>query len=635
MLHWIGQLSLLLAIAASAGYSLALRAATKQSGAWATRVVPIALWAHLMGIGVAYAALTIAFAVGDFSIAYVAENSNKALPLGYRLTAVWGEHEGALFLWCLLLALWTTGFWLAVRGPEERVKREACGLLALLNGGLLLILQLTGSPFEVSSVTPLDGRTLNPILQDPAMALHPPLLYAGYAGAAIPFALVVAARRNDVAPDVWLRSVRGWTLGAWILLTLGITIGSWWAYYELGWGGWWYWDPIENLSFIPWLAATGLLHGAALSSQRPLFHAWQLVLVVALFATSLLGIFLGRTGVITSIHSFATDPLSAQVSLAFGALVVVLGCVTIGRSGRRVTTTGSELPLLSRDALLLVSTALLAMAAALVLLGTLFPVIMTSGTRHSVTLGRQFFDVVFLVPALPLLIAAGFGMRTLARKKSSRDALRPLVVPLCLAIFGGSLVPWLVFGSFSWLTAAATAAALWLFHLAIAVAPFSRTTQPRPAAVRRVGVVLAHGGLAVFALGVALVSTYGSERDHRLAPGESVELSGHRMTFGGVRPVEGPNYEAWQGEFQVWKGSEVVAALRPERRVYDERMGSLAHTSIASSWSRDLLVSLGDNPEGDIWALRMQYRPMIRLIWLGTLCMVIGGCLCLWRPRQA
>ena len=598
--------------------------------AWAGVAVSAAR-AHFLLIGVSYLCLTQVFIVSDFSFAYVAQNSNTALPLMYRISAVWGAHEGSMLLWATILGGW--GFAVATFSTSlpHVFRARVLAVMALVSVGFHLFMLLTSNPFERLLPAPLQGRDLNPLLQDPGMAAHPPLLYMGYVGLVVPFAFAVAALLEGRIDLAWTRWTRPWTTVAWAFLTCGIMLGSWWAYSELGWGGWWFWDPVENASFMPWLVATALIHSLAVTEQRGAFRAWTLLLAISGFSLSLLGAFLVRSGVLVSVHAFATDPARGVFILAFLALVIGIALALYAWRAAGLAGGGDFEPC-SRETFLLANNVLLIATSATILLGTLYPLLMDALNAGKISVGPPYFNAVFVPLMLPL--AALLGFAPLARWK--RDGWGRLAakvrIPLLVVLLASVA---LAFGTpASWAMAAGTGFALWI-AAGVVLGLRDRLRHRHGASVRRAfgrgftGMTLAHLGAAVFIAGVTWTTGAGVERDVRLAPGESAVLSGFAFRFDGVAGHLGPNYRAVRGTLQVsHDGGESVAVLHPEKRTYISQAEPMTEAAVDPGFTRDLYVALGE-PAGEdgAWTMRLQYKPLVRWIWLGPLMMAIGGLL--------
>ncbi|MFT4173259.1 MAG: heme lyase CcmF/NrfE family subunit [Rhodocyclaceae bacterium] len=576
-----------------------------------------------------FVCLTLCFVGNDFSVLYVASHSNTRLPLVYRITAVWGSHEGSLLLWALMLSLWTCLLSFTRALPETFVVR-ALAVLGLVSAGFLVFMLFTSNPF-VRIVPPLpEGQDLNPLLQDPGMIVHPPLLYMGYVGFSVAFALAVAALLEGRPDSRWALAARPWTLMAWVFLTLGILIGAGWAYYELGWGGWWFWDPVENASFMPWLVGTALLHSLAVSEKRGVFKSWTILLAIAAFSLSLLGTFLVRSGVLTSVHAFSSDPSRGLFILVL--LVLVVGAsLTLYAWRAPLLADDGRFALLSRETLLLLNNVLLAVAAASILLGTLYPLLADAlaGTRLSV--GPPYFEAVFVPLMAPVVVLMMVGPM-LRWKRHAADALWQRIVPALLA--SGTLGCGAAFWTHgvSWRSALGLSLAAWVL-IASAQQAFQRRPGKHATAPRGWwGMWLAHCGVGIFIIGVTMVKTHESSLDTTMQIGTQADLSGYTLQLENVREVDGPNYVAARASIAVTRHGEAIAMLSPERRLYAASQMPMTESSIDSGIWRDLYAALGE-PQGDSWTVRIYHKPFIAWLWAGGAMMAIGGLLAASDPR--
>lgn len=581
---------------------------------------------------VAFAALVYAFVVDDFSVAYVANQSNTLLPWFYKISAAWGGHEGSFLLWILIMGCWMVAFGLRSSQYPAHFTTRVLGVLSLLNLGFICFALFTSNPFlRLIPLTPADGADLNPLLQDFGLIVHPPLLYAGYVGLAIPFALAVAALLEGRVDATWARWCRTWTNMAWAMLTVGIALGSWWAYYELGWGGWWFWDPVENASFMPWLAATALVHSLSVTENRGTFKSWTLLLAITAFSFSLLGAFIVRSGVLTSVHSFAVDPERGMYILIFLALVVG-GSLALyaARAGQARAKVGYGL--LSREFFMLINNVILVVSLAVVLWGTLAPIGYEALTGGRISIGTPFFNA-FFVPLGLLLLAALAFLPVLNWKRTRGEVLRSVYQAMGIAgVFGVSV--WFLLDPASIVVASAVALAIWVL-LTHAKQLFVRLRRGRPPAAFW-GMTLAHLGFAMGTLGIAVTATQSIEMDVRMTPQSSVELSGQQVTFTGVVGVLGPNYSAQQGIFILTEADGSSAyELRPEKRQYFAGGNVMTEAGIAAGFFADTYISLGEPLEGDAWAVRLHYKPLVRWVWIGALLMALGGVLAVFDKRYA
>ena len=629
MIGELGHLALILAFLVAVIQGVVpLLGAWRRVPAW-TAVAVSAARAQFLLLGISYLCLTQVFVVSDFSFSYVAQNSNTALPLVYKISAVWGAHEGSMLLWATILGGW--GFAVATFSTSlpDVFRARVLAVIALVGVGFHLFMLITSNPFERLLPAPLEGRDLNPLLQDPGMAGHPPLLYMGYVGLVVPFSFGVAALMEGRIDLAWTRWTRPWTTTAWAFLTGGIMLGSWWAYSELGWGGWWFWDPVENASFMPWLVATALVHSLAVTEQRGAFRAWTLLLAISGFSLSLLGAFLVRSGVLVSVHAFATDPARGVFILAFLALVIGTALALYAWRAAGLAGGGDFEPC-ARETFLLANNVLLVATSATILLGTLYPLLLNALGAGKISVGPPYFNSVFVPLMLPL--AALLGFAPLARWK--RDEWRRLFAKVRMPLLVVVLVSLgLALGTpASWAMAAGAGFALWI--AAGVILGLRDRLRHRRASIRRAlgrgfaGMQLAHLGAAVFIAGVTWTTGAGVERDVRLAPGESAALSGYAFRFEGVSSQLGPNYRALRGAVHVSRDGQPITVLHPEKRTYISQAEPMTEAAIEPGFTHDLYVALGEPVGTDgAWTMRLQYKPLVRWIWLGPLMMAIGGLL--------
>jgi cytochrome c-type biogenesis protein CcmF len=539
---------------------------------------------------------------------------------------VWGAHEGSLLLWLLILSAWTVAVGRYSRELPEAFASRVIGVLGLLSCGFLLFMLLTSNPFERIFPAPADGGDLNPLLQDPGLAYHPPILYTGYVGFSVAFAFAIAAMLSGHLDRAWARWTRPWTTWAWCFLTVGIALGSWWAYYELGWGGWWFWDPVENASFMPWLVGTALIHSLAVTEKRGLFKSWTLLLAIAAFSLSLLGTFLVRSGILVSVHAFATDPARGLFILIFLG-VVVGGALALYAWRAPALDSDAGFRPLSRETFLLLNNVLLVIAAALILLGTLAPLAVQAMTGGKISVGPPWFEIAFAIPMLPLIFLVGVGMHTAWRQQPWSGLRQQLRIPAALALAAGVLVPVLIYGGAGLMVVVGSVAAFWIIVSSL-VHPLRswRRAAGTPGMTRAVaGMSSAHFGVGMFVLGVTYVSAFGVEDDLRLVPGEPVDLAGYTFELQGLTNVDGPNFRALEGEVEIRRDGEYVGTVRPQERTYLVQQNPMTEAGIDAGWNRDLFVALGQPLGNDVWSVRLQYKPLIRFIWLGALVMAIGG----------
>jgi cytochrome c-type biogenesis protein CcmF len=614
---------------------LSLAGAQRGRGDWMSLGRPLA-WTQFALVSASFVCLILAFVQHDFSVLYVASNSNSALPLAYRFAAVWGGHEGSLLLWLLMLNVWTVAVAAFSRSLPTVFVARIIGVLGLVAVGFLLFTLVTSNPFERLLPAAAEGRDLNPLLQDPGMVLHPPMLYMGYVGFSVAYAFAIAALLGGQLDATWARWTRPWTTAAWIFLTFGIGLGSWWAYNELGWGGWWFWDPVENASFMPWLAGTALIHSLAVTEKRGSFKVWTVLLAIVAFSLSLLGTFLVRSGVLSSVHAFATDPRRGLFILAF--LVIAIGASLVLYAWRAPTVgLGQRFGLLSRESMLLVNNMLLAVATGAVLLGTLYPLFLDALGLGKISVGPPYFDTVFSLLMAPLLFMMGIGPIARWKQDEAGSLARRLRWALPAAIGAALLVGWLA-GRIGLATTGGLALAFWIVaSMMVDLLERLRPNGPggswwgRARLLPRamVGMMVAHLGVAAFAFGVAMVKTYEIERDVKMGPDASTELAGYRFRMLSVRDVQGPNFTAAQGQVEVSRDGKVIAMLTPEKRIYRVQSNPMTEAAVDSNLMRDLYISMGEQlPNGD-WIVRVQHKPFIVFIWGGCLTMMLGGFLAL------
>ena len=577
-------------------------------------------------VAVSFACLIYAFVQDDFSVLYVANHSQLALPTGYKVSAVWSAHEGSLLMWILILAAWTLAVAKYSSDIPQLLISRVIGVMGLLSVGFLLFALLTSNPFERLIPAALDGADLNPLLQDPGLAIHPPLLYVGYVGFSVAFAFAVAAMISGNLDQKWAKWTRPWTTIAWMFLTVGIALGSWWAYYELGWGGWWFWDPVENASFMPWLVGTALIHSLAVTERRGLFTSWTLLLAISAFSLSLLGTFLVRSGIIVSVHAFATDPTRGLFILAFLAVVVVGALTLYAWRAPALDSTAGFSPL-SRETFLLLNNVLLIVAATLVLLGTLAPLIVEMLNGGKISIGPPWFEVAFLVPMIPLLVLLGLGMHTAWRQQNKDSMFAVLRFPAIAAVIIGVVLPLLFYGRVSLLLFVGCAAAAWIVISSLILPIRSLLRKEGTVAITRsaLGMSIAHLGMGLFVIGATLTSAFGVESDRAMRINDTLEVAGLDFQLREIRQVEGPNYSAIEAAIEVRRDGDFVATVRPQKRQYLVQKNWMTEAGIHPTWNKDIFVALGDQLGDGAWSVRIQYKPMIRFIWLGAFVMALGG----------
>jgi cytochrome c-type biogenesis protein CcmF len=578
---------------------------------------------------IAFLCLTWSFYTNDFSVLYVAEHSNSLQPMMYRLGAVWGGHEGSLLLWVFLLSTWTFLVAQLSKALDEFMVSRVIGVLGLVISGLLLFVIATSNPFTRLLPAAQDGRSLNPLLQDPGLVFHPPMLYMGYVGFSVAFAFAIASLLSGRLDAAWARWSRPWTTAAWIFLTLGIALGSWWAYYELGWGGWWFWDPVENASFIPWLVGTALLHSLAVTEKRGGFKSWTVLLAITAFSLSLLGTFLVRSGVLTSVHAFATDPKRGIFILIFLSLVVGSSLALYAWRAPK-STMGGKFSLSSRETLILLGNVFLVVSAGSVLLGTLYPLLIDALHLGKISVGPPYFNSVFVPLTAPLLVLMGIGPWANWKNTDLLTVLKRLWLAGLVAIVAGIAIP-LMMGEFTWLASLGFLLAFWVIASGcLQIIRQAKTGKPTHSFI---GMQFAHLGIAVFVIGVTMVGAYQEEKDVRMSAGETVSVGGYQIQLQTVKPVPGPNYNAMRGTFLLSKNGVNEATLYPEKRSYFTSTMPMTEAAIDIGLTRDIYVSLGEDLGDQSWAVRVYYKPFVDWIWGGCLLMALGGVLAISDKR--
>jgi cytochrome c-type biogenesis protein CcmF len=603
---------------------------------WTSAVTPAVAGQFVM-VATAVGCLAASFIGDDFSVRYVAANSNSALPIFYRVSALWGAHEGSLLLWILLLAAWTVAVSIGAARLPRRFAARVLGVLGLVSFGFLLFTLATSNPFLRLDPPAGDGADLNPILQDPALAVHPPILYTGYVGFAVAFAFACAAMLEGRLDQEWARWTRPWTTTAWAFLTCGIALGSFWAYYELGWGGFWFWDPVENASFMPWLVGTALVHSLAVTDKRGLFKSWTLLLAILAFSLSMLGTFLVRSGVLVSVHSFAADPARGIFILAF--LVLMIGgalSLYAWRAPLLKSSAGFELG--ARESLLLFNNVLLVTAAATVFAGTLAPLVSDALKLGTLSVGAPYFNPTFMLSMLPLMALLPLGIHSSWKRGRLSDKQRTLLMTLALAVVFALGLAFGIYAHGQVLTPVGAALGAWII-LASLVDPLDRWRRGLSLSRAVLGMSIAHIGIGLAVIALTTVQSFTLERDVALAPGASTAAGGYEFRFEGVAPIEGPNYDGVGGTIVVTRGGAPVAVLKPQKRQYWVQHQLTTETAIHMSRGNNLLVALGDDLGAGRWSVRIQIRPLVSLIWLAALIMAIGGAVASsdrrYRPARA
>jgi cytochrome c-type biogenesis protein CcmF len=621
-------LSLVLAIVPMAG-------SLTNTPRWVALARPTA-WGIFFFTTISFACLVNAFLTNDFSVAYVAQNGNTKLPVMYKISAVWGAHEGSLLLWALTLATWTVAVASLTRNLPAVMLARVLSVMGMIGIGFLSFLLFTSNPFDRVFPVPLEGGDLNPLLQDFGLAIHPPMLYMGYVGLSVAFSFAIAALIGGKLDATWARWSRPWTTVAWVFLTIGIVLGSWWAYYELGWGGWWFWDPVENASFMPWLVATALIHSLAVTEKRGAFKRWTVLLSLLAFSLSLLGTFLVRSGVLTSVHSFAADPARGLFILIF-LCIVIGGSLTLYAWRAPDVTSGGRFAMLSRETLLLGNNLLLIVITAFILLGTLAPLIYDAMGWGKISVGFPWFNTMFIIFTPLLVFIMGLGPLTRWKQHDPARLMRTFRVALLASIAGGVLVALPLFHDGSPWAGLAVFLSLWLCSSLILSL---RQRFRNPGSIRNLlkkpaargngsyfGMIIAHFGIAVFTIGVTFVTLFEAEEDVRMSPGQVIEMAGYSFLFEGVQNVQGPNYRADQGRVVLSRDGREITTLTPEKRTYLVQSKPMTEAGIHAGLMRDIYVSLGEGLGNGDWSVRLYYKPYVRWIWLGGLLVALGGLL--------
>jgi len=639
MIPELGQLALILALLTALILGVLPLIGAQTNRPLLTLVARPAATALFIWVAMAFICLMIAFIQNDFSVLYVAQNSNSLLPTIYRIGAVWGGHEGSILLWALMLAGWTLAVAAFSKHLPQKMVARILAVLGLLSVGVLLFTLLTSNPFTRLLPAAVEGKDLNPLLQDPGMIAHPPFLYMGYVGSSVAFAFAIAALLSGRLDAAWARWSRPWVTSAWCFLTIGIALGSAWAYYELGWGGWWFWDPVENASFMPWLVGTALIHSLAVTEKRGGFKMWTALLAIIAFSLSLLGTFLVRSGVLTSVHAFATDPKRGIFILGFLA-VVIGGSLLLFAWRAPKANIGGSFTTVSRESMLLANNVLFLVAAGAVLLGTLYPMILDALNLGKISVGVPYFEAVFLPLMTPALFLIGIGPMTRWRQSAPLDiaqklkwaavvsAITAIIAPFVLRNwtpligFGLFLAAWIITTSMTQLIdrARSNHERVWWQNLLAQPASFY-------------GMVIAHLGVAFFIIGVTGVRGFESEQDLRMSIGSTAQLGGYDFELRALNPLQGPNYQAMQGQFIVKQNGQAIAMMTPEKRLYDSSQMPMTEAAISVGLTRDLYISLGEQLNERDWSVRIHIKPFVDWIWGGCFVMALGGLLAITDRR--
>jgi cytochrome c-type biogenesis protein CcmF len=619
----LGIFALILAFVLSLAQAFfGLIGAYRVNGDWMAVARP-AVSGQFVFVAVAFSCLVYCFVTNDFSVSYVAHNSNTHLPLFYRVAALWGAHEGSLLLWISILAIWSLAVAAFSRQLPITFSSRVLGIMGLISAGFMLFTLWTSNPFLRLMPAERDGADLNPVLQDFALAIHPPMLYTGYVGFSVAFAFACAAMLEGRLDQAWAKWTRPWTIFAWTFQTIGIALGSWWAYYELGWGGWWFWDPVENASFMPWLVGTALIHSLSVTEKRGIFKSWTLLLAIFAFSLSLVGTFLVRSGVLVSVHSFATDPQRGLYILAFLTLTIGGSLTLYAWRAPKLYVPGGFEPF-SREFFLLVNNVILVSVAGLVLWGTLSPLVYELFNLGKISVGPPVFAVMFLVPMFPLMVFLAIGMHSAWRRGRLTASARPLWWLLGAAALVSVLVQGVGFGKFHWIGLIGLLFGFWIIFSAL-IEPVQRLRRGQKLTSGLLGMVVAHIGVGVFAIGASGVESYKVEKDVALKPGMTYSIAGYDFRYVSSAEVKGPNYDAVRAEVDVTRNGKLVTVLRPEKRHFWVQQTDNSQAAISVSWARDLFVAMGNPLGADAWSMRIQYKPLVRYIWLGAVIMAIGG----------
>ena len=623
----IGQLLLTLSMAAAFLQSLVGMGLIKLPLSLQDRLMMNLVAIHAIGLFSAMICLGYSFITDDFSVLYVALNSHTDLPVQYKVAAIWGAHEGSLLLWVFLLSIWGLLLALSKKFTQQTMdlKIKSLGFIGLISLGFIVFILYTSNPFERLFPIPVQGRSLNPLLQDPALVMHPPILYAGYVGLAVPFSLALASLitvKHEALQYQWAGIARVWTIAPWLFLTGGIALGSWWAYYELGWGGWWFWDPVENASLMPWLTATALVHSLIVTDQMRLFNAMSILLAIISFSLSLLGTFLVRSGILISVHSFASDPTRGMF------ILMLLGFFTGGAlilySLRLKKERRLQLKIFSRESLLLLNNVFLCTAAGLILIGTLYPLLVEIFDAGKLSVGPPYFNFVFLIPFLPMLFFMGWGAFSSWQDSELKDLISRTKWIFLSVILLSIFVTFAVYNYAGLLTLVGIILAGWTI-LTGATPFFKNLKLDRRNALKLLPMSLAHVGLGLTVLGITVTSTYGITFDKSLQFGQSAQVGNYEFKLIGISDKNGPNYTAKVAEVEITSNDNRVAIIYPEKRTYDQNSPALTEAGIESNLGRDLFVALGEDVGNQSWSLHLQYKPLLRLIWLGPFIMILGG----------
>ncbi len=583
---------------------------------------------------IAFICLIISFVDDDFSLKYISSNSNSALPFFYKISATWAGHEGSMLLWCLILSFWTFMASIYSKSLDMQFRIKFLSVMGFLNLGFLLFLVFTSNPFEKNISIPIDGKDLNPLLQDFGLIVHPPMLYMGYVGLSVVFSFAVTCLLQNDFKKEWARWIRPWALMSWSFLTLGIALGSWWAYYELGWGGWWFWDPVENASFMPWLITTALIHSLITCEQKSMFKNWTILLSIMAFSLSLLGTFLVRSGILISVHSFANDPARGAFILLFLTIVVGGSLLIYFRNSPKIKDNIS-FDFFSRESFFLINNILLVTATFTILLGTMYPLFLDLLGLEKISVGVPYYNAVFLPIMTPLALLAGYiPILFLSKNKDKKYLINHLFMSLLVILFL-SFFSMIFFDNFNFSTLLGVFIFIWIsFNIIYDLIKRYYVSNTRNVFFINIGMTLAHLGLAVFILGATIVENNKIEKEIVAKIGETIKIKNYAFKFTNLSQYEGPNYTGIKAQFLVYENNTLITELYPEKRIYASNDMPMTEAGIDPGLSRDLYITLGSLINDDVWSIRIYHKPFIRLIWLGALMMVLGGVLSVLSKRK-
>lgn len=639
MIAELGNYALALALAISVLLAiLPIWGAEKQNSTLIALARPMT-WAMFLVLTISFGSLFYLFAVNDFTVQYVVNNTNSSLPLQYRLSAVWGAHEGSLLLWVWLLSLWSVGVAAFTRKMPEDAVARVLGLMGLISIGFLVFVIFTSNPFDRTFPNfPVDGRELNPMLQDVGLIFHPPLLYMGYVGFSVAFAFAIASLMTGRLDTAWARWSRPWTMAAWVFLTLGIVLGSWWAYYELGWGGWWFWDPVENASLMPWIAGTALIHSLAVTEKRGTFKAWTVLLAILAFSLCLVGTFLVRSGILVSVHAFASDPTRGLYILAYLVIVVGGSLLLYAFKGSQIKSLDNY-ERYSRESMLLINNILLMAFLSVVFLGTLLPLIHKQIGLGTISIGAPFFDQMFMILMVPFAFVLGIGPLVKWRRDQVSAIRKPVIIALIIMALLGFGLPSLFRNMMT--VSVVLGTMMSVFIVLLSLYELQQRATHRHTFFEGIfklsrshwGMVLAHLGVAMTVFGIAFSQNFSVERDVRMNVGDKAQIVDYQFEFKGIKITDGANYQGGTAELEITRSGKYEATLNAEKRFYNVSRMGMTEAAIDWGFSRDLYAALGEKLDDNSWAVRLYYKPFIRWIWIGGLFMALGGLLCMMDKR--